>query len=170
METVFRNLKLEALDKPAEFIASLIRASIDRNLHPVFLFTGSMGSGKTTFTSKLVKKISPNANVNSPTYTLYNEYPIPESEEKFYHFDLYRLRSPLDLEDLGFDEIWGKTGISIIEWWQVACADIEILPLKIEAGFKFESEEERTITFKSYDILSFPDLNRLWSDSEKLLL
>ncbi|MDV6234045.1 tRNA (adenosine(37)-N6)-threonylcarbamoyltransferase complex ATPase subunit type 1 TsaE [Leptospira ellisii] len=170
MEPVFRNLKSEELDKPAEFLASIIRASLDRNLRPVFLFTGLMGAGKTTFTSRLVKKISPNANVNSPTYTLYNEYPIPQNEEKFYHFDLHRLKSSRDLEDLGFDEIWGKTGISIIEWWQVAREDLEILPLKIEAEFRFVSEEEREITFKSSDIFSIPDLGELWKESERLLL
>lgn len=74
------------------------------------------------------------------------------------------------MEDLGFDEIWGKTGISIIEWWQVAREDLEILPLKIEAEFRFVSEEEREITFKSSDIFSIPDLGELWKESERLLL
>lgn len=53
MELEFKNLKLDELDKPAEFLASLI---LKEDLHPVFLFTGVMGAGKTTFASKLVKK------------------------------------------------------------------------------------------------------------------
>lgn len=185
MEIEFQNLKLEELDKPAEFLASLIVSSLEQNLHPIFLFTGFMGAGKTTFTSRLVKKISPNANVNSPTYTLINEYPISSDtnrnsnvlnglsnngtnteELKFYHFDLHRLKSPEELEDLGFEEIWGKAGVSIIEWWQIAKEDLEILPLKIEAEFKTVSEEERTITFKSFNIENYPVLKKIWTESK----
>ncbi|EMY77520.1 hydrolase, P-loop-like family protein [Leptospira weilii serovar Ranarum str. ICFT] len=190
MELEFQNLKLEELDKPAEFLAPLIVSALKWNLHPVFLFTGSMGAGKTTFTFRLVKRISPDANVNSPTYTLVNEYPIPfdinqssstqksstinhfsdkksDSElRKVYHFDLHRLKSPVELEDLGFEEIWGKVGVSVIEWWQIAEEDLEILPLKIEVKFKIVSEYERNIIIKSTDIENFPTLKNLWKKSE----
>ncbi|MBW0433166.1 tRNA (adenosine(37)-N6)-threonylcarbamoyltransferase complex ATPase subunit type 1 TsaE [Leptospira yasudae] len=171
MELEFRNLKLEDLDKPANFLVPIILSALEQTLHPIFLFTGQMGAGKTTFTSKLVKKISPNANVNSPTYTLVNEYPIsngskPEEESKFYHFDLHRLKSPAELEDLGFEEIWKRPGVSIVEWWQIANEDLESFPLKIEAEFKTVSEEERNITFKSSDIEKFPNLKNLWKESE----
>ncbi|OOV40035.1 tRNA (adenosine(37)-N6)-threonylcarbamoyltransferase complex ATPase subunit type 1 TsaE [Leptospira kirschneri serovar Pomona] len=185
MELEFKNLKLDELDKPAEFLASLI---LKEDLHPVFLFTGVMGAGKTTFASKLVKKILPNANVNSPTYTLINEYSISKktdlslnfqnqnisaknfiSKEKFdqekiqiHHFDLHRLKSPDELEDLGFEETWGKAGVSIIEWWQVAKEDLDLLPLKIEVEFKIVSEYERTIIIKSTDIENFASLKKLW--------
>ncbi|AVQ13698.1 Hydrolase, P-loop family [Leptospira santarosai] len=177
MELEFRNLKLEELDKPVEFLTSLILFSLGQNFHPIILLTGSMGAGKTTFTSRLVKKISPNTNVNSPTYTLINKYSIDkgrgfstrdfpiksDSEElNFYHFDLHRLKSPDELEDLGFEEIWGRTGVSIIEWWRIAKADLEPLPLKIEVQLKTVSENERNITFKSSDIETFPILEKLW--------
>lgn len=132
-----------------------------------------------------MKRISPGANVNSPTYTLVNEYPIPfdlnqnssaqnyfrdkksDSEKrKIYHFDLHRLKSPIELEDLGFEEIWGKAGVSIIEWWQIAEEDLEILPLKIEVKFKIVSEYERNIIIKSTDVENFPELKNLWKKSE----
>ncbi|AOP32433.1 tRNA threonylcarbamoyladenosine biosynthesis protein TsaE [Leptospira tipperaryensis] len=166
MELEFQNLKLEELDKPAYFLASLIETSLKQNLFPVLLFSGSMGAGKTTFASKLVKKITPTANVNSPTYTLINQYPIPNREDYFYHFDLHRLKNPQDLEDLGFEEIWGKSGVSIIEWWPVAKEDIQELPFKIEVDFQIVSEEERKITFKSTDINSYPILKDLWEKME----
>lgn len=198
LELEFRNLKLEDLDKPANFLVPIILSALEQTLHPILLFTGQMGAGKTTFTSKLVKKISPNANVNSPTYTLVNEYPIPirlseefsllksdrvvteksPSEEsrrdgsateeisKFYHFDLHRLKSPAELEDLGFEEIWKRPGVSIVEWWQIAKEELESFPLKFEAEFKTVSEEERNITFKSYDIEKFPSLKNLWKTSK----
>ncbi|WP_017854629.1 tRNA (adenosine(37)-N6)-threonylcarbamoyltransferase complex ATPase subunit type 1 TsaE [Leptospira interrogans] len=189
MELEFKNLKLDELDKPAEFLALLILSFLKEGLHPIFLFTGVMGAGKTTFASKLVKKIFPNTNVNSPTYTLINEYSISKKtdlslnfqnilaknfipkekfgQEKFqiYHFDLHRLKSPDELEDLGFEEIWGKTGVSIIEWWQIAKEDLNLLPLKIEVEFKTISEYERTIIIKSTDTENFVSLKNLWEHS-----
>ncbi|WP_078129050.1 tRNA (adenosine(37)-N6)-threonylcarbamoyltransferase complex ATPase subunit type 1 TsaE [Leptospira alexanderi] len=186
MELEFRNLKLEELDKPAEFLASLILSSLGQNFHPIVLLTGSMGVGKTTFASRVVKKISPKTNVNSPTYTLINKYSIPFGKNRgfsvqnfslnnesnleelnFYHFDLHRLKSPDELEDLGFEEIWGRAGISIIEWWQIAKGDLETLPLKIEVQFKTVSENERDIVFKSFDVETFPMLKKLWKELEK---
>ncbi|EMG24047.1 Hydrolase, P-loop-like family protein [Leptospira interrogans] len=88
-------------------------------------------------------------------------------QEKFqiYHFDLHRLKSPDELEDLGFEEIWGKTGVSIIEWWQIAKEDLNLLPLKIEVEFKTISEYERTIIIKSTDIENFVSLKNLWEHS-----
>ncbi|EMF98464.1 hydrolase, P-loop family [Leptospira borgpetersenii str. 200701203] len=186
MELEFRNLKLEELDKPAEFLASLILSSLGQNFHPIILLTGSMGVGKTTFASRVVKKFSPNTNVNSPTYTLINKYSIsldksrgfsPQNfsldnkssleELNFYHFDLHRLKSPEELEDLGFEEIWGRVGISIIEWWQIAKEDLETLPLKIEVQFKTVSENERDIIFRSFDVETFPALEKLWKELKK---
>ncbi|RHX92151.1 tRNA (adenosine(37)-N6)-threonylcarbamoyltransferase complex ATPase subunit type 1 TsaE [Leptospira stimsonii] len=166
MKLEFQKLKLEELDKPAYLLASLIEISLKQNLFPVLLMTGSMGAGKTTFTSKLVRKISPTANVNSPTYTLINQYPIPDREDSFYHFDLHRLKSPQDLDDLGFEEIWGKSGVSIIEWWKIAEEDLRDLPLKIEIDLQTISENERTITFKSDDMLSYPKLYEIWKKME----
>ncbi|PJZ59949.1 tRNA (adenosine(37)-N6)-threonylcarbamoyltransferase complex ATPase subunit type 1 TsaE [Leptospira adleri] len=168
MELEFQNLRLEELDKPANFLATLIQTSLEQNLFPVLLFTGSMGAGKTTFTSRLVKKISPTANVNSPTYTLINQYPIPGRDDFFYHFDLHRLKSSQDLEDLGFEDFWGKSGVSIIEWWQIAEDYIREIALKIEVELKTISENERRITFKSDDIPSYPILKNLWEKMEGL--
>lgn len=186
MELEFRNLKLEELDTPAEFLASLILSSLGQNFHPIILLTGSMGVGKTTFVSRVVKKFSPNTNVNSPTYTLINKYSISSDKSRgfspqnfsldnkssleelnFYHFDLHRLKSPEELEDLGFEEIWGRVGISIIEWWQIAKEDLETLPLKIEVQFKTVSENERDIIFRSFDVETFPALEKLWKELKK---
>ncbi|EMO24827.1 hypothetical protein LEP1GSC170_3052 [Leptospira interrogans serovar Bataviae str. HAI135] len=69
------------------------------------------------------------------------------------------------MEDLGFEEIWGKAGVSIIEWWQVAKEDLDLLPLKIELEFKIISEYERTIIIKSTDIENFVSLKNLWKRS-----
>ncbi|MDO8461859.1 MAG: tRNA (adenosine(37)-N6)-threonylcarbamoyltransferase complex ATPase subunit type 1 TsaE [Deltaproteobacteria bacterium] len=76
---------------------------------------GDLGSGKTTFVQGLAEGlgISKKYYVNSPTFTLLNEY---EGEVPLYHFDLYRLESPNELKNLGWEEYWEGKGISVIEW------------------------------------------------------
>ncbi|MCE9501962.1 MAG: tRNA (adenosine(37)-N6)-threonylcarbamoyltransferase complex ATPase subunit type 1 TsaE, partial [Leptospira sp.] len=106
----------EKLEAPVNFCKELLRTGNVQ--YPIFLLNGEMGSGKTTFVSSFVKSISPSVTVNSPTYTLMNEY--RSKEHLFYHFDLYRILEERELENLGFEEIWGKRGICFIEWWKVA--------------------------------------------------
>jgi len=107
---------LSDIDKPIQLVRNYLKEK--KIQHPVILLTGEMGAGKTTFTSNFVKSFSPNLNPNSPTFNLMNEYKT--SSGSIFHFDLYRLKSPLEIENLGFEEIWGKQGLSIIEWWQIA--------------------------------------------------
>ena len=79
----------------------------------VFL-KGDLGAGKTTFVKGLAQgfKFSPQK-VNSPTFVLMNYY---KGRLPIYHFDLYRLDNPKQLESLDFDEYFYGDGISLIEW------------------------------------------------------
>jgi len=79
----------------------------------VFL-QGDLGAGKTTFVKGLVKgfKLSPNK-VNSPTFVLMNYY---KGKLPIYHFDLYRLENPKEIESVDFDDYFYGQGISLIEW------------------------------------------------------
>ena len=106
--------------------------------NPVFLLSGEMGAGKTTFVSSFVHCIDQSLTVNSPTYTLMNEYNT--SLGTIYHFDLYRISKEQEIGNLGFEEIWGNSGISFVEWWKVAenylldknCIEIEIFPVSLD--------------------------------------
>ena len=79
----------------------------------VFL-QGDLGAGKTTFVKGLVQgfKVSPKK-VNSPTFVLMNYY---KGKLPLYHFDLYRLGKPQEVDTLDFDEYFYGEGISLIEW------------------------------------------------------
>src|ERR1700752_4896982 len=69
----------------------------------VFLFEAPMGAGKTTFIKAICKYLGVIDTMSSPTYSIVNEYDTNKSG-KVYHFDLYRLKSPNELLDLGFEE------------------------------------------------------------------
>lgn len=93
-----------------EFAASLA----ERFPSPqVFCLTGDLGAGKTAFTRGLARGYGFMGRVSSPTFAIMNVY--EGGREKINHFDLYRLESDEELEDIGFDECL-KKDISVIEW------------------------------------------------------
>lgn len=78
----------------------------------VFCLTGDLGAGKTAFTRGLAKAYGFSGRVQSPTFTLMHIY---EGDIPIHHFDLYRLGSDEELDDIGFDSYLGN-GITVIEW------------------------------------------------------
>lgn len=81
----------------------------------VLTLEGDLGSGKTTLVQGLAKGlgVSDTYYITSPTYTLIHEY---TGKCRFFHVDLYRLTNPLELEELGFEEILSGDGVVAIEW------------------------------------------------------
>ncbi len=81
----------------------------------VIALTGDLGSGKTALIKGLAEglEVPSEYYVTSPTYTIVNEYP---GRFRLFHLDLYRISDPLELEDIGFDDILGGTGVVAIEW------------------------------------------------------
>ena len=81
----------------------------------VLALEGELGSGKTHFVQGLARGLGVPANgyVRSPSFTLLNEY---RGRLPLYHFDFYRLKSSLDLDDLGLEEYFDGVGITVIEW------------------------------------------------------
>ena len=131
---------LKEIDKPVSCLREiLVERKID---YPVILLTGEMGAGKTTFTSHLVRSFDKSLNPNSPTFNLMNEYRT--SEFSIFHFDLYRLKSSEEVDNLGFEEIWGKQGLSIVEWWQIATDYFD--KSAIEVKLEVVDEERRRFT------------------------
>ena len=86
----------------------------------VILLNGEIGAGKTTFTKFLLQNLGVTSIVSSPTFTLLNEY---NGVFPVYHFDMYRISSPEELYELGFEDYlnsksspYVKTGLTIVEW------------------------------------------------------
>lgn len=79
----------------------------------VLCLIGDLGAGKTLLVQGIAQGLGLNEEITSPTFTVMNVY---EGIIPVYHFDLYRLESPEQLVDIGFDEYTNAGGIAIIEW------------------------------------------------------
>jgi tRNA threonylcarbamoyladenosine biosynthesis protein TsaE len=79
----------------------------------VLCLIGDLGAGKTLLVQGIAQGLGLNEEITSPTFTVMNVY---EGTIPVYHFDLYRLESPEQLVDIGFDEYTNAGGIAIIEW------------------------------------------------------
>ena len=111
-------------------------------------FSGDLGSGKTCMIQGICQGLQVNDYVNSPTFVLINEYsgklnsfPVP-----VYHFDLYRLDTQSELEDLGAEEYFYGPGICLVEWSERA-GDL-LPPRRRDIALEYVSDTERRITLK----------------------
>ena len=109
--------------------------------HVIFLY-GEMGVGKTTFIKYLINGLQKEnklelSEVTSPTFNLLNEYQI--NEVKINHYDLFRLKSLIELDNLDlFSDI--QNAITVIEWPQI----IEKKPKNlIELTFEYKDDHKR---------------------------
>ena len=93
--------------------------------YTVFTFTGNLGAGKTTLIKHFCKQMGVDGNVSSPTFGLVNEYETT-SGDTIYHFDCYRMKSPAEAYDIGFEEYVDSGNICLIEWPEIV---EEFLPL-----------------------------------------
>ena len=74
-----------------------------------------MGSGKTTLIKEICKKAKVTDHVNSPTFSIVNEYYNDESQI-IYHFDCYRIENIIQAKEIGFEEYLASENLCLIEW------------------------------------------------------
>ncbi|WP_281976244.1 tRNA (adenosine(37)-N6)-threonylcarbamoyltransferase complex ATPase subunit type 1 TsaE [Halobacillus litoralis] len=119
---------------------------LGERLQPGDLLTleGDLGAGKTTFTKGLGKGLGVKRTINSPTFTIMKEY---QGRFPFYHMDVYRLED--SDEDLGFEEYFEGSGVTVVEWAQFIKEFLPAERLDITINYKDDSTRLLTLQARS---------------------
>ncbi|QWD95056.1 tRNA (adenosine(37)-N6)-threonylcarbamoyltransferase complex ATPase subunit type 1 TsaE [Polynucleobacter sp. MG-Unter2-18] len=122
----------------------------DPGAHLNISLEGDLGAGKTTFARHLIQGLGYESRVKSPTYTLCEPYPliIDSKTLAMNHFDLYRVRDPLEWQEAGFAEHFDEPGFCLVEWPEKAEGTLPAFDIEIHlmAG---ADEYERNIIFQA---------------------
>ena len=134
MELIY---KLSEIEKASNFVLKNVN-------HDIILITGEVGTGKTTLIKEYCKLIGVEEIVNSPTYTLINEY--QNKSGKIVHMDLYRVEDINEINELGLFE-YLENNIVIIEWPEIILKMIDVKYSLI--NITFINEKERKLSIKN---------------------
>ncbi len=106
------NLKIKSITSIKETAAEFLKY-----LHngKIFLFNGTMGAGKTTFIKAVCEALGVTDTINSPTFSIVNEYETRKGEI-IYHFDCYRINKIQDALEIGLEEYLHSGHYCFIEW------------------------------------------------------
>ena len=80
----------------------------------IICLDGDLGVGKTVFTQGFAKGLGIDEAVNSPTFTIIQEY--DEGRLPLYHFDVYRIGNPEEMYEIGYEDYFYGQGVCLIEW------------------------------------------------------
>ena len=109
-------------------IKTAVNFILENKKFSIIRIDGEVGSGKTTLIKSLCKSLGVSENVNSPTFSLVNEYFI-NTKKKIFHFDFYRIENPEEALDIGLEDYLESNHLCILEWGQIIS---EYLPEKYD--------------------------------------
>lgn len=154
MKTI--KLRLESEAKTKKFGIGLGKLAGEGD---VICLDGELGSGKTTLTQAIAlgAGVDQNCYVTSPSFNIFHEYP---GKVPLYHMDFYRLTNSDDVMEMGLDEYFYGSGLTVIEW---AGKALDILPrdrLSIFLTGNGQNARDAVCTYPAY----------LWQERIKVLL
>ena len=107
----------------------------------VIALIGELGTGKTAMTKAIAKGLGITENVNSPTFTLVQEY--YSGKLPFFHFDVYRVDAIDELDVIDFNEYFYSDGICVVEWADLI--EEELPDEAIRVFIEYAKEEDSRI-------------------------
>lgn len=113
LKNCIMEILIPSIDNLTEAAHSFIKAMGENT---VFAFYGNMGVGKTTFIKALCQALHVSDTVNSPTFSIVNEYRSDETGELIYHFDFYRIKKLEEVFDMGYEDYFYSGAVCLIEW------------------------------------------------------
>lgn len=140
-------LELLAVDEAA-MVACGARLAAAAEPSLVVYLDGELGMGKTTFTRGFMRALGHAGAVKSPTYTLVEPYLL--GAQQVYHFDLYRLGDPEELEFLGIRDYFGAGAICLLEWPQRGAGALP--PADISIKIEREGSGRRLLLHAATDV------------------
>ncbi len=143
------------------FGAALNRALPQKCL--LFL-NGDLGAGKTTLVRGLLRAADYSGTVKSPTYSLVEEYELPH--RRVFHFDLYRLKDPEELEWMGMSDYLRQEALCCIEWPQMGEGFLPAADLELNLGMHGDG---RLIEINVLAASLKNTLNLSWKNKDLLL-
>lgn len=112
----------------------------------VVLLHGDLGAGKTVFAQGFASGLGIEEPVNSPTFTIVQVY--DSGRLPLYHFDIYRIADPEEMEEIGYEEYFYGDGVCLIEWAELIT---ELLPKQcIEV--RLEKDPEKGFEYRRIEI------------------
>lgn len=112
----------------------------------VYCLNGDLGVGKTVFTQGFAKGLGIEEPVNSPTFTILQQY--ENGRLPLYHFDVYRIGDVEEMEEIGYEDCFYGEGVCLIEWSNLI---EEILPSRL-TGITIEKDLEQGFDYRKVTV------------------
>ena len=131
---------------PEETHALGKRIGEQANPGDVYTLTGDLGVGKTVFTQGIADGLGITEAVCSPTFTIVQVY--EEGRLPFYHFDVYRIADPEEMDEIGYEDYFFGNGVCLVEWANL----IEELMPEHTIAIKIEKDLERGFDYRKITV------------------
>lgn len=112
----------------------------------IFALLGDLGTGKTVFTKGMAVGLGIEEPVSSPTFTIVQIY--EEGRLPLYHFDVYRIADPEEMEEIGYEDCFFGEGVCLVEW-----ADLigELMP-ENTVWIRIEKDLEKGFDYRRIEV------------------